>query len=215
MTRVFVYITQIWGLNILLILVVRKFKFCFFNSKWDTLSVLNIKNEKYFVSKNRGAAPLTFYAINFVSVANFNWSVLLSVSLWPTLMFCAPIRVTVAYFNVLCSYLCHSGVLKVLCCYNLCHCDLLQCSVFLFVSLWSTLMFCAIFCVIVTYLNGPCNCQWPNLMFCSIICVTVMYFDVLCHYLSLSLTLMFCAAICVILIYFYILCCYLCHCDLL
>jgi hypothetical protein len=30
-----------------------------FKSKWDTLSVLNIENEKYFVSKNCGAAPLT------------------------------------------------------------------------------------------------------------------------------------------------------------
>jgi hypothetical protein len=29
-----------------------------FKSKWDTLSVLNIENEKYFVSKNRVAAPL-------------------------------------------------------------------------------------------------------------------------------------------------------------
>jgi hypothetical protein len=30
----------------------------FFNSKWDTLSVLNIENEKHFVSKNHGTAPL-------------------------------------------------------------------------------------------------------------------------------------------------------------
>jgi hypothetical protein len=29
-----------------------------FKSKWDTLSVLNIENEKYFVSKNRAATPL-------------------------------------------------------------------------------------------------------------------------------------------------------------
>jgi hypothetical protein len=58
MTRVFVYITQIWGLNILLILVVRKYQILLSKSKWDTLSVLNIENEKYFVSKNRGAAPL-------------------------------------------------------------------------------------------------------------------------------------------------------------
>jgi hypothetical protein len=29
-----------------------------FKLKWDTLSVLNIENENYFVSKNRGAAPL-------------------------------------------------------------------------------------------------------------------------------------------------------------
>jgi hypothetical protein len=29
-----------------------------FKSKWDALSVLDIENEKYFVSKNRGAAPL-------------------------------------------------------------------------------------------------------------------------------------------------------------
>jgi hypothetical protein len=28
-----------------------------FKSKWDSLSVLNIENEKYFLSKNRGAAP--------------------------------------------------------------------------------------------------------------------------------------------------------------
>jgi hypothetical protein len=32
-----------------------------FKSKWDTLSVLNIANEKYFVFKNRGAAPLNLY----------------------------------------------------------------------------------------------------------------------------------------------------------
>jgi hypothetical protein len=59
MTRVFVYITQISGLNILLILVIRKLKFCFSISKWDTLSVLNIENEKHFVSKNHGTVPLS------------------------------------------------------------------------------------------------------------------------------------------------------------
>jgi hypothetical protein len=36
-----------------------KVQILLFKSKWDTLSVLNIENEKYFVSKNRGAAPLT------------------------------------------------------------------------------------------------------------------------------------------------------------
>jgi hypothetical protein len=36
----------------------RKVKILLFKSKWDTLSILNIENEKYFVSKNRGAAPL-------------------------------------------------------------------------------------------------------------------------------------------------------------
>jgi hypothetical protein len=36
----------------------QKVQILLFNSKWDTLSVLNIKNEKYFVYKNRGAAPL-------------------------------------------------------------------------------------------------------------------------------------------------------------
>jgi hypothetical protein len=41
MIPVYVYITQI----------------LLFKSKWDTLSVLNIENEKYFVSKNRAAAP--------------------------------------------------------------------------------------------------------------------------------------------------------------
>jgi hypothetical protein len=36
-----------------------------FNSKWDTLSVLKIKNEQYFVSKNRGAAPLIAWINDF------------------------------------------------------------------------------------------------------------------------------------------------------
>jgi hypothetical protein len=36
----------------------QKVQVLLFNSKWDTLSVLNIENEKYFVSKNRSAAPL-------------------------------------------------------------------------------------------------------------------------------------------------------------
>jgi hypothetical protein len=36
----------------------QKVQILFFKSKWDKLSVLNIENEKYFVSKNRGAAPL-------------------------------------------------------------------------------------------------------------------------------------------------------------
>jgi hypothetical protein len=36
----------------------QKVQIWLFKSKWDTLSVLNIENEKYFVSKNRGAAPL-------------------------------------------------------------------------------------------------------------------------------------------------------------
>ena len=57
MTRVSVYITQIWRLNIRLILVVRKFTFCFSNQNGITLSVMNIENEKYFVSKNCGASP--------------------------------------------------------------------------------------------------------------------------------------------------------------
>jgi hypothetical protein len=35
-----------------------KVQILLFKSKWDTLSVLNIENEKYFVSKNCGAAPL-------------------------------------------------------------------------------------------------------------------------------------------------------------
>jgi hypothetical protein len=35
----------------------QKVQILLFKSKWDTLSVLNIENEKYFVSKNRGAAP--------------------------------------------------------------------------------------------------------------------------------------------------------------
>jgi hypothetical protein len=33
-----------------------------FKSKWDTLSLLNTENEKYFVSKNRGAAPLRYFS---------------------------------------------------------------------------------------------------------------------------------------------------------
>jgi hypothetical protein len=37
----------------------QKVQVLLFNSKWDTLSVLNIRNEKYFVSKNRDAAPLS------------------------------------------------------------------------------------------------------------------------------------------------------------
>jgi hypothetical protein len=36
----------------------QKVQILLFKSKWDTLSVFNIENEKYFVSKNRGAAPL-------------------------------------------------------------------------------------------------------------------------------------------------------------
>jgi hypothetical protein len=36
----------------------QKVQILLFKSKWDTLSDLNIENEKYFVSKNRGAAPL-------------------------------------------------------------------------------------------------------------------------------------------------------------
>jgi hypothetical protein len=36
----------------------QKVQILLLNSKWDTLSVLNIKIEKYIVSKNRGAAPL-------------------------------------------------------------------------------------------------------------------------------------------------------------
>jgi hypothetical protein len=36
----------------------QKVQILLFKSKWDILSVLNIENEKYFVSKNRGAAPL-------------------------------------------------------------------------------------------------------------------------------------------------------------
>jgi hypothetical protein len=36
----------------------QKVQILLFKSKWDTLSVLNIENEKYFVSKIRGAAPL-------------------------------------------------------------------------------------------------------------------------------------------------------------
>jgi hypothetical protein len=37
----------------------QKVQILLFKSKWDTLSVLNTENEKYFVSKNRGAAPLS------------------------------------------------------------------------------------------------------------------------------------------------------------
>jgi hypothetical protein len=36
----------------------QKIQILLLKSKWDTLSVLNIEKEKYFVSKNRGAAPL-------------------------------------------------------------------------------------------------------------------------------------------------------------
>jgi hypothetical protein len=36
----------------------QKVQILLFKSKWDTLSVLNIESEKYFVSKNRCAAPL-------------------------------------------------------------------------------------------------------------------------------------------------------------
>jgi hypothetical protein len=36
----------------------QKVQILLFKSKWDTLSVLKIENEKYSVSKNRGAAPL-------------------------------------------------------------------------------------------------------------------------------------------------------------
>jgi hypothetical protein len=36
----------------------QKVQILLFKSNWDTLLVLNIENEKYFVSKNRGAAPL-------------------------------------------------------------------------------------------------------------------------------------------------------------
>jgi hypothetical protein len=36
----------------------QKAQILLFKSKWDTLSILNIENEKYYVSKNRGAAPL-------------------------------------------------------------------------------------------------------------------------------------------------------------
>jgi hypothetical protein len=35
----------------------QKIQILLFKSKWDTLSVLNTEND-YFVSKNRGAAPL-------------------------------------------------------------------------------------------------------------------------------------------------------------
>jgi hypothetical protein len=34
----------------------------FFTSKWDTLSVLTIDNEKHFVSENRGTAPLNLFS---------------------------------------------------------------------------------------------------------------------------------------------------------
>jgi hypothetical protein len=46
----------------------QKVQILLFKSKWDTLSVLNIENEKYFVSKNRGAAPLKPLHIAFLAV---------------------------------------------------------------------------------------------------------------------------------------------------
>jgi hypothetical protein len=58
MTRVYVYITQIWGVEYPSYPCRQKVQILLFKSKWDTLSVLNIENENYFVSKNRGAAPL-------------------------------------------------------------------------------------------------------------------------------------------------------------
>jgi hypothetical protein len=56
MTRVFVYITQIGGIEYPSYPCRQKVQILLFKSKWDTLSVLKIENEKYSVSKNRGAA---------------------------------------------------------------------------------------------------------------------------------------------------------------
>ena len=49
----------------------QKVQILLFKLKWDTLSVLNIENEKYFVSKNRGAAPL-----NLLNLFGSPWSFL-------------------------------------------------------------------------------------------------------------------------------------------
>jgi hypothetical protein len=63
MTRVFVYITQIWGVEYPSYPCRQKVQILLFKSKWDIyiyiyISVWNIENEKYFISKNRGASPL-------------------------------------------------------------------------------------------------------------------------------------------------------------
>jgi hypothetical protein len=60
MTRVYVYITlRDLGVEYPSYPFRQKVQILLFKSKWDTLSVLNNENEKYFVSKNRGAAPLS------------------------------------------------------------------------------------------------------------------------------------------------------------
>ena len=58
MTRVNVYITQIWGLKYPSYPCRQKIQILLFNLKWDISSALNIESEKYFVSKNRGAGSL-------------------------------------------------------------------------------------------------------------------------------------------------------------
>jgi hypothetical protein len=52
----------------------QKIQILLLKSKWDTLSVLNIENEKHFVSKNRGAAPLTHRYIGQLLICHVNFS---------------------------------------------------------------------------------------------------------------------------------------------
>jgi hypothetical protein len=63
MTRVFVYITQTWGVEYPSYPCRQKVQILLFNSKWDILLVLNTGNEKHFVSKNRGTAPLSLFSV--------------------------------------------------------------------------------------------------------------------------------------------------------